>query len=115
MFDFRSLPAVDCGVCGVMVKASNIQQDSNGCGVFSGSLFGVGEIMGYYYGSLAVLRPTTQKQLRKSYDDGIMFATVEYFSTWACRVQKTFLERTKKERSAWIALARFSCMRFFSR
>lgn len=64
MFDVRSLLAVACGVFDMKVNASNIHHDSNGCGVFSGRLFGARKTVGYYYGTFAYSKLTTRLRRR---------------------------------------------------
>lgn len=64
MFDVRSEMVVDCGSFSLKVIASNIFDDNFGCGVFSGRLFGAGEIVGYYNETLVYAKCTTQTQVQ---------------------------------------------------
>lgn len=82
IFDFRSLPAADCGACGEISKASNIWHDSAGCGIFSGWLFGAGETVRSHSGALNCSNVTTQKKVRKTYGDGDSPVTKKDFSLW---------------------------------
>lgn len=102
MFDVRSLLEVDCGACGVKVKASNIRHNSVGSSVFSGQPFSAQKIMGYYYETTLYKHLIMQKLFQKTYDDGIMSATVVDFSKWAFRALKTFFDRSRKQGCAWI-------------
>lgn len=62
MLDVRSLQTIDCGSCGVKVKASIILHGSIGCGKFSGEKLGAGEILGSFYGTVVYSNLTAQKQ-----------------------------------------------------
>lgn len=66
-----------------MVKASNIKHDNVEFGVVSGRPSEVGVIVDDYYGLLVHLNLTTQKQVYKTYCDGIMFVAVKDFTKWA--------------------------------
>lgn len=45
------------------------------------------------------------------YGSGIMFVTVEDFSTWGFKVPETFLDRARKKSNAWVVPAGFCYMR----
>lgn len=96
MIDVRSLLVMECGAFGVVVKASKIWHGIVVCGVFLSQLFRAGEIVGYYHETLDCLNLTMQKKVRKTFEDGIMFVTVDDFSTWPLMVPMTFLDRTGK-------------------
>lgn len=55
---------------------------------------------------------TLQKQVQKTYGDGIRFVTVEQYSTWAFKVLELFMDSMGKERGVWIVLAGFYWVRF---
>lgn len=55
-----------------------------------------------------------QMRFQKAYDDGVMYVTVDGFSTWALMVSEMFLDCTRKQRSAWIVPARYCGMRFIN-
>lgn len=112
MFDVRSLLGIDCSAFGVKIKVSNFLHESVGCGLLLARLFDAEETVGYLYGKIVYLNLMTQKQIRKTYCDGVRFDSVCDFSSWVFKVLETFLNRTGKETRAWIESARFSCIEF---
>lgn len=92
MNDVRFLRAVDCGAFGEKVKESNISNDTVKCSVFFGRLLGAGKIVEYHCGKLNYSNQTTQKQVRKTYGDGVISVTVNNFSTWGFKFPEVFLD-----------------------
>lgn len=79
MFDIYYLLAVDCGAFDVNMKVTNIAYESVGCGVFSSRQLGVEKIVESYFGTSVHSNLTTQKQVRKTYDDSVMFVSGKIF------------------------------------
>lgn len=63
MLDVKSLLVVDSSAFGVMVKASRIEHECVGPGMFSNRLFGAVKTVGDYYGAFNYSNLATQKQV----------------------------------------------------
>lgn len=92
IFDVCFLPAVDCSAFGVNEKASKITLDNIGCGVFFGRPFGDGGIMRYHCRTFVYSNLTTQKQVRKTFGDGVMSVTVNNFTVWSFKISEDVIE-----------------------
>lgn len=81
--------------------------------MFSGQLFDAEDLMRYSHGTSFCLNMMTQKQIRKTYGDGVMFVAVAGFSTLAFKVPEMFSNCSRKEISARIVLALFCCVQIY--
>lgn len=95
-FGICSLLVEDCGTTEVSMNATNIQHDSAGCGVCSGSPLDARELVRYYYRTPVYSNLNAQKQVPKTFGDGVIHVTVGNVATLKLRVLDTFLN--KKER-----------------
>lgn len=91
MLDVICLPSVNCDAFCKKKKELDISHDSFGCGAFSGRWFGVGEISGCYY-KLVYSNTKMQKEIQKTFGDGVMPFRADNGSTWAFKILKIFLD-----------------------
>ena len=71
---------------GLILKRSNIKHEKSGMGVFAGRTIKMGEIVGYYYGTLVYHNLFKRKQVTKTYGNGVLAVTTERYRNYALQL-----------------------------
>lgn len=70
------------------------------------------KIIRYYYGSLTFSALRGERRLKNIYEEGLMAVTLEQFSSWEFKIRNTFVDSKEIERTLWVVLTVFCCMRY---
>lgn len=108
MHDVGSLLSVVRGAAGTFLKNSAIAHKYAGHGVFSGCPIEARNVVGYTYRSFVYADHGRKKQLKKTYEEGVMMVITEQFSKWAFKISNTIVDKRGEEQATGIIPALFS-------
>lgn len=75
-----------CGATGIYLEMTEIPHKNAGDGLLAGCLIRAGEKVGSYYGSVLYSHRGGKKQLKKTWEEGVIAVAVQQFSKWAIKI-----------------------------
>lgn len=114
MFDVRFLQGAECPEYHVALQKLAIQRNSESTVVLIAIAFGFTGIIGSYFETIVYLDDMKQRQVKKTYGDGIMAVDTNATAVWAIALSETVQNCFGMKRNIWIDRVPFNCMKYIS-